>query len=318
MRKIVTVTGEIPPEELGHCQCHEHIVMRRGTAAESNAALCIDDLEKSTEEVRRYREAGGGSLIDAQPLGCCRDAAWLRKIGERTGVHILASTGFHKLGFYPADHWIHAVGERELAVMFEEELTGGMYLDGDDSALPAEKTGIRAGIVKTAYDTEGLTPRYRCLFRAAAAAACRTDAVMMIHVELETDPVPLQDFLLAEGMRPERLMFCHMDRACRDLGLHRQILEKGSYLEFDTIGRFKYHSDERELEMIREHLRAGFGGRLLYALDTTRARLKAYDPSAVGLDYILTCFNEKMRRAGISDAEIRQIAVETPRELLAG
>ena len=49
MKEIITVTGRIAPEELGFCQCHEHIAMSKGISYQINPALCMDDMEKSLE-----------------------------------------------------------------------------------------------------------------------------------------------------------------------------------------------------------------------------------------------------------------------------
>ena len=86
------------------------------------------------------------------------------------------------------------------------------------------------------------------------------------------------------------------------------ILKEGSYLEFDTIGRFKYHSDEREIEKFMYLLDAGYEDRLLFSLDTTRERLQAYNPDGVGLTYILKTFRTKMLQAGITEAQIEKIS----------
>ena len=58
MKEIITVTGKINPDELGFCQAHEHVAMRRGKFTEFNSDLCIDDFEKSLREVNNYRLAG--------------------------------------------------------------------------------------------------------------------------------------------------------------------------------------------------------------------------------------------------------------------
>ena len=75
MREIMSVLGSIAGEALGICQCHEHLMLGKGEGYYINSDLCMDDREKSEEEVRRFRKAGGTTLIDAQPLGCCRNAA---------------------------------------------------------------------------------------------------------------------------------------------------------------------------------------------------------------------------------------------------
>ena len=305
-RRIVTVTGEVSPSELGFCQCHEHILMAKGKSFEINATLCIDDPAKSEEEVLSYKAAGGEAIVEAQPVGCGRMADGLKTISEKTGVKIISSTGFHKMLFYPDNHWIMKMTAGQLENLFVTELTEGMYID-PDMELPQRQIAARAGQIKTAYDVEGLTDRYQVLFRGAAAAAKKTGAPMMIHIENGTDPRPLLVFLKEEGVNPKQLIFCHMDRACKDVEWHKEIASSGAYLEYDTIGRFKYHSDEREIEIMKEMIAAGYEDQLLFSLDTTRARLGAYGGD-ITLTYLIQEFIPQMKAAGIADAVIDKMA----------
>jgi phosphotriesterase-related protein len=98
---IRTVRGDIAPESLGFCQSHEHLCITKGRPAQVNPDLCIDDPDKSARELTRYREAGGQAVVDAQPVGCGRDPLMLETLSRTSGVHIIASTGFHRLCFTP-------------------------------------------------------------------------------------------------------------------------------------------------------------------------------------------------------------------------
>lgn len=307
MKEIMTILGSIPAEQIGFCQAHEHLMLSKGKSFEINPVLCIDDIDKSMEEVRDYQAAGGTSFVDAQPGGCNRMETSLAMISQKTGVHIIASTGFHKMTFYPENHWIFNSSEDMLTRIFEDELTKGMYVNCDGRFDDA-RCRYLAGQIKTALDTEGLSPQYEKLFRAASRASMNTGRTIMVHIEQEADPVMLLKFFKEQGVSPERLIFCHMDRAVKDLNIHKQILSEGVFLEFDTIGRYKYHSDEREIEIFKELLGAGYEDQLLFSLDTTRARLRSYDPNAVGLTYILKEFIPMMKEAGITDEQIRKIS----------
>lgn len=315
-RLVQTVTGPIDPEALGFCQCHEHLLLQKGTSWEVNPALCLDDEEKSLLELRDYRAAGGRSLVDAQPVGCGRMADGLERLSIRSGVSVVASTGFHKLCFYPKGHWLFTMGEDELAGLFISELTEGMYLDCDH-APPKKQIPVPAGMIKTALDQGELTPLYEKLFHAAARAQTATGAPFMVHIESGSDPLDLFRRLQDWGVPPSSMIFCHMDRACPDLAVHEALLAQGIYLEFDTIGRFKYHDDAREIEIFQHLIERGFEDQLLFSLDTTRARLKRYTPDGVGLTYILSVFLEKMRAAGISEAVIEKISHQNCQQALS-
>lgn len=306
--KIMTVNGAISPEALGFCQCHEHLMLKKGISFLQNPDLCIDDLEKSRQEVSRYAEAGGRSLIDAQPGGCCRMEKQLSFLASVTGVNILASTGFHKLCFYPADHWIHNFTEAQMYEFILHELTKGMFYDIDDR-LPVKYSSRLAGIIKCAYDKDGLSPRYLRLFSAAARASVDTGIPLMIHIEPGTSPGNLLRFLFQKGINPRKLLLCHLDRSLLPVDTYIRLLKTGVYLEFDTIGRFRYHDDASEAACICSLVQQGFGSQLLLSLDTTRARLKSYTSDAIGLDYLLTSFLPLLRSYGLSEEQINQMTV---------
>lgn len=267
----------------------------------------MDDIEKSTLEARRLLSAGGKTIVDAQPGGCNRMESGLLKISKTTGLHIVASTGFHKFCFYPENHWLYTKSEEELTRIFLNELTKGMYTD-IDKKFHEHRIQAKAGIVKMALDREGLTPIYQKLFSAGAKAAVTARVPIMIHVEQGSDPQALLKFLMKSGAEPDHMIFCHMDRAVNDLNVHKQLLNQGAFLEYDTIGRFKYHDDDREAEIFRTILDEGYEEQLLFSLDTTRARLKAYDSNAVGLDYLLTTFVPFLMKYGIEEKQIKKIS----------
>jgi phosphotriesterase-related protein len=306
---VQTVLGDVPAGNLGFCQSHEHLWISRGYSADIYPALRIDDPEKSTAELRRYREAGGGAVLDAQPPGCGRDAEMLRKISAASGVKIIASTGFHRLLYYPEDHWIYGYGEGELEALFMMELCEGMYIRCDTE--PPKKTGaFRAGQIKTALEAE-FSPLHERLFTAAAKAARKAGRPLMVHVEKGSDPAALAGFLEKQGLSPDRLIFCHLDRAVADPETHRELARRGIYLEYDTIARYKYHGDEKELDIIYAMAEAGFEKQILCSLDVTRERLASYGGKP-GLDYILKTFIPMLLERGLRQETADLFFYENP------
>jgi len=307
---VITVRGPIAPESLGFCQSHEHLSVESAHIRSVDPGLAIDDPARTVVDLHAYRQAGGRAVVDAQPLGAGRNAATLWALSEAAGVHVIASTGFHRLQYYPPGHWIFEADEDRLAALFIEELTTGMYLDGE-RGFPAKRSELCAGQVKAALEPGPLEGRRAALFRAAARAAAASGAPLMAHIEAGADPVMLADFLAGCGLPPERVVFCHMDRAVADLEVHKAVCARGVALEYDTIARPKYHSEAREIDIFRSMLDAGFGDRLLAGLDVTRRRLTGYGGSP-GLTYILETFAPMLRDAGISEEAISRIFVENP------
>ena len=181
MSHIMTVLGPIAPQALGFCQSHEHLCLLPGWCGRQNPPHRIDDRRLSTLELLDFYALGGRAAVDAQPAGCGRDGDFLADISQQSGVHIVSSTGFHKLCFYPPDHWITTASEDMLAEMWQRELEEGMYAPCD-TAPPERQTAVRAGQIKSAVNREGLTERYRLLFRAAARAQEATRAPLVVHI----------------------------------------------------------------------------------------------------------------------------------------
>jgi phosphotriesterase-related protein len=183
------------------------------------------------------------------------------------------------------------------------------------AALPepfsCPRTSYRAGQIKTALDAGPFSSQHEKCFSAAAEAAKESGVPLMAHIEQDSDPLALADFLVKQGMAPERLIFCHMDRAVADMGVRRELCGRGIYLEYDTIGRPKYHDDECEAAMILDLIQSGHAGRLLMSLDTTRARLSSYG-GAPGLDHILARFIPLLRHYGLPELQIQAFFRENP------
>jgi len=121
---------------------------------------------------------------------------------------------------------------------------------------------------------------------------------------------------MKQGLPGDRLIFCHLDRAIADITIHKEICAHGIYLEYDTIGRPKYHDDEKEAGIILELLDAGYEKQLLLSLDTTRARLASYGGTP-GLTHILDKFIPLLLKRGLTEAHIRSFFVENPAQAFA-
>lgn len=318
MDRVWSVCGDIAPDNLGYCQIHEHIFVRPTPASEKNPVLRIDSFDRSLTELNTYRAAGGVSLVDAQPVAAGRDALMLRELSRQSGVTIIASTGYHLLDFYPEDCWIHALDETELFELYRSELKEGMLLwDGDAARRPERAEDLRAGLVKAAIPAEGPVGRYEILLRAAARAAAETGVPLMLHTEYGRCADRAVELCFAAGMAPSKIIVCHVDRQAKDMSVHDGIAALGVWLDYDTVGRFKYHSDEEELSLLRHATQAGYAERVLLALDTTAGRLSAYN-GEIGLDYLLTRFLPLLRQSGFSEEILRGFNNENCRRLFAG
>jgi phosphotriesterase-related protein len=268
----------------------------------------------SEAELSGFKKVGGGTIVDAQPVGCGRNAVKLKELSERSGVNIIASTGFHKLIYYPRSHWIYEMSQSELTDLFANELVKGMHLLSDIE-LSYGHCDATAGIIKTAFDDKFDSEYYKKLFGAAVNAAKECKAPVMVHIDNGTDPLKLARWFETEGMELTKLIFCHMDRAVPDLNVHEVIARCGIFLEYDTVARYKYHDDGHEVKLIMEMIERGFADNILMGLDTTRLRLSAYG-GAPGLTFLKQNFVPYLTGQGASESDIDKIFFQNPKRAL--
>lgn len=307
---IQTVLGKISENSLGFCHCHEHIFIAKGKSAEINQALYIDDLERSVQELVAFRLNGGKAIVDAQPVGCGRIAEKLVEASINSNVHIIGSTGFHKMIFYPEDHWIRKISSEGFTKLMIDEITKGMYINCDHD-FPSKRINAKAGMIKAACDHDGITPEYENLLKSCANAAIKTGSTIQCHTEMGSFGVDITKLLQSYGVKPNSIIIAHMDRVENHLDDHKKILEEGAFLQYDTIGRFKYHNDEAEVNIIKKMIDWGFEDQILLGLDTTRERLKSYGGN-IGLSYILNIFIPKLLDSGISKNVIEKLMIYNP------
>ena len=86
--------------------------------------LCILLIAAALGERIIAQLAGSGfsSMIDATPIGLGRRPADVRRISESTGVHIVASTGFHRDAHYGEGHPLLALDVADRAALMRREL----------------------------------------------------------------------------------------------------------------------------------------------------------------------------------------------------
>ena len=303
MSKLMTVRGPAEASVLGHFQMHEHIFVHATPASQANPALKIDDEARSLVDMTAYRAAGGGTLLDAQPLEAGRNLAALARLSRESGVNVVAVTGYHLPAFYPEGHWIFTGSPQLLRERFCRELAEG---------VDTEEGRVRPGAVKAAIGADGPAGRFADCLWAAAAAAAWAEVPLILHTERGRGAVEAVKLCERAGLSPARVAVCHADRQADDLRPHEEIARTGAFLEYDTIARGRYHDDAAEARLICHMLDRGYEERLLLSLDTTAARLRGYDPAAPGLDYLLREFLPYLGAAGVPCETIRGMMVNNP------
>lgn len=313
MTVVRTVLGDIDPAQLGVTNAHEHLFMTGGLPVQKEPDFRLDNVDQACAELAFFQQAGGKSLLDAMPIGCGRSPKRLVETARRTGVQIIASTGFHQRSFYDDLHWIHRYSVDQITRLLIEEISEGMDENGFNGPFP-DRVGARAGAIKIATDYQKIAPVTEKLIEAAANAHRATGAPIFTHTEQGTMGLEQAERLIGFGADPAHIAIGHLDRNA-DPGYHRAVAATGVTLQYDTPGRIKYQPESVVIGLIRGMIEAGFGGQIVLGGDTARRSSWRVNGSAIGIAYIFDRFLPRLRNEGFSQAEIDALAVGTPARL---
>ena len=286
MAYIRTVMGDISPDKLGITYSHEHIFCKPPYWKERNEEdFLLDDFDKSCNEVELFRKAGGCSIVDATVVDYGRCIREVAEISRKTGVNIVATTGFNKSFLWPAkvpgqkytfSEWIDRSSIDELSQYMIDQVENG--LDG---------TSFKAGQIKYGTGYNSITKLEEKTIRAAVRAHKATGAPVHAHLESGTMALEQIEILKDEGFDLHNISFGHMDRN-PDPYVHRKVAETGAYICFDGIGKIKYHTEEEIIKLIFELCRNGYQNQILVSGDTARRSYYYSYSEAQGLTYILS------------------------------
>jgi phosphotriesterase-related protein len=302
---VQTVLGLLDPSDLGVCYGHEHLLGAPPLDVSDNPDFVLDDEEAAADELLRFRRAGGSTVVEMSTADYGRDAAGLRRLSRRTGVHVICATGYNKDVF--SARIVEGASVDVLANRFTAEILEGI----DD-------TGIRAGLVKASSTLDQISPLAARVFRAAAAAHHRTGAPISTHTEAGTMALEQARLLAAEGVDLRHLIIGHMDRKL-DREYHLDVVSTGCFVGFDQISKTKYYTDIQRAETIAWLVDRGFGRQILLGGDLAR---RSYWPGygftdAPGLEYILRHFVGLLRDVGLSAGQTNDLLVNNPARAFA-
>jgi predicted metal-dependent phosphotriesterase family hydrolase len=307
---VMTVTGPMPASALGVTDAHDHLFLRTPVTPGQE----MEDADRAIAEVREAADAGLRSIVEMTPIGLGRRPDLLRAVSEATGTPIIGATGFHRDVHYPKDHWVLGASVETLAERVVTDLATGMHpSDWTDAGAPLDPA--RAGAIKAGASYHHVSPAERRRLEACAIGSRRSGAAILVHAEIGTAGHEIVDLLEASGVSTDRIALAHMDRN-PDVELHAEIASRGVTLEYDTLGRTKYHPDSTLLDLIGAMVEAGHGDRLMLGCDLGRRDYFRSWGGGPGLAYLLTTFVPRLRRR-IGDAATDAILIANPASFYA-
>jgi phosphotriesterase-related protein len=337
--QVMTVLGPVPASELGITLMHEHLLADsspvwlppeeerlKELAFEKVSAVnrqdlrlaphanvdnhVMTDIELAIEEVSRFVEHGGRSIVECTIEGIGRDPKGLKQIAQRTGLNIVMGSGFYTDETHPAR--IKEMSASEIADEIVGELVEG---------VPG--TDVRAGVIGEIGMDWNFSEEEQKSLRAAAQASARTGVPIIIHLEgWHRWGHQSLDIVEEEGASIEHTVVSHMVASIDDWEYQTSLADRGAYLGYDMIGQDVdwgadlHHgecpSDREVAEAIKRLIDAGYIRRIACSQDTGgKISLTRY--GGKGYAFILRHFVKRLKKIGVTEEQIHTLLVENPR-----
>ena len=367
MSEITTVLGPIPPGELGFTSMHEHTVCDMSIFRRRYEAILPENLPVAASdpirldnlsilkhifilsrdvmdltgedliasEVADFGASGGRAMVDMSTPGIRCNLPAIRRISEKTGVHIVATTGL-----YTEDSW-----PEEFKGLTVEEYMGFMRSEIENGI---ENTSIRAGHIKVAitdttmFTVQPFSDQQKKMLRAAVRVSNETGLSMSVHPPLDAieNVREVIQVMLAEGIKPGRAVIAHNelffisrdlrtlvmdpDSWCLNVDFAKELLDQGFNISIDSFGHFHdaeplgtiITADWQRLAGLVALIKSGYSSQIVLGTDIF---IKILTRRYGGEGYCrLTNFVVPMlRQVEISETDIQKMTVDNPALILA-
>ena len=337
---VKTVLGNIEASQVGICAPHEHIyidmkvffvppeeigiknlaykpvtmeslgILRRNPFAVLDNVSLMDE-ETQIEEILAFKSAGGNTIVDASNIGLGRDPELLARAAARTGLNIIAGSGYYVEGAQRPE-------VLELtAEQIEEESVG-------DLENEIGHTGIRAGYIGELGVSHEMFPFEKKSLIGACRAQVRTGAPLMIHINpWSTQGIAAMEIVKEHKIDPEKVIICHSDVENREDYIFR-LLDMGVYIEFDNWGKEmftdrwdvkpgsgRFVSDWERVLLVKKIVDRGYANQMLLSTDLClKSLLHKY--GGWGYDHVLKHILPMLDEVGVSREQIETMLKVNP------
>lgn len=295
---VRTVLGDILPEAMGLTYSHEHIVIEEGFTTMANPEFILNDTNRIGAELKEFYQLGGRTIVDTMPAACGRNVLKLAEVSRISGVNIVVPTGIHLEIYYPPNHWRYHLSVDEMTELFIKDVTEG--IDEYDYNSPIiKRTSHKAGMIKLATGDDRITQHQEKVFEAVVNTHLETGVPILTHTnggKLAMEQVKLFSKL---GADLNHVVISHVDKQ-RDLGFHKDLLQTGVFVEYDSHFRLKMKGDDWVFTLL-ENMLPLYADRIVIGMDMAKNTYWKSYGGKPGLTYLLTEFRQELEAKNLVD-----------------
>jgi phosphotriesterase-related protein len=315
MTKVNTVLGPISTKNLGFTLMHEHLITGFPNIIREFPELLVPNvLEYVVAGLKRAKAGGVDTVVDMTTLDLGRDINFIKEASKRSGVNIIACTGWWLDVPRFVGGLVGGVTATQMAESFVRELEKGI---GD--------TGIKTGVLKSASDVGGVTPPQEMGLRAVAKAHLKTGVPIVIH-SYHPGQVARQQLAILkdEGVNLKYVKVDHSNDTT-DIEYLAWILEQGCYMGLDRYpGRMT--SSMARTRTMKALIDAGYIDKLCPSHDCSMGYILPVGKTTEEYEvnnphrylYIKRVVFKQLKEMGVPAAKINRLCVTGPRNFFEG
>lgn len=317
-KTVETVRGPVSVDDLGTTLMHEHVFIvdadvLRNWGEHWNTETRIADAIQKLQTAKRL---GITTIVDPTVVGLGRYIPWIQQVNAQVDINIIPATGLYSFG--------------ELRHHFEHR-GPGMLLDTPEPMTELFVRDIKEGIagtdVKAAFlkhviEETGLTPGQTRI----ATAVCETHQETGVPITVHTNSAHEMgrvaiDFYEKNGVDLTKVVIGHAGDS-NDLDYLRFIADKGAIIGCDRFGLDIYNTTQNRVASIAALCKEGYADRIALSHDVScyLDYFPGEQQAALGqvvpnwhLGHITNDVLPALREAGVTDDQINQMMVETPK-----
>lgn len=316
---VETARGPIPADGLGRVLMHEHVFILSPEIVQNYPEEWGDEDERIADAIERLtalKRSGIDTILDPTALGLGRYIPRIARLAREIELNIVVATGIYTFDVLP-----HYFGRRlpgtgpdgsdPMVNMFVRDIVDGIA-----------DTGIKAGVIKCATDRAGMTPDVERVLRACAKTHRATGVPITTHTNAALKRGLEQQAIFAdEGVDLSRVVIGHCGDT-DDLDYLGEVLSKGSILGMDRFGIDGYLPTEKRVAVVAELCRRGHADQMVLShdcscyLDWIPGEIPPPNMPNWHYLHISNDVLPMLRAAGVTEAQIDQMLVHTPKRFL--
>jgi phosphotriesterase-related protein len=281
--------------------------------------LQLLDEELAIREAMRFKQAGGGTIVELTNIGIGRNPVALARISRATGLHIVMGSSYYIGASHPPE--LASCSVNEIAESIVQDLVCGV---GD--------TGVRSGIIGEVGCSSPLKPTEKLVLAASALAQKRTGLAINIHPGGDDRGIlEVVDVLDRAGADLRRTIVSHVVKRAYSRETLARLAGAGCFLEIDNFGHDTLNalsfiraekrqlinpSDIETIDKVMELIGAGYLPQILISGDCCfKQNLVAY--GGHGYAHLLVNIVPWMKAKGVTEEQVSELLVGNPRRVLS-